>query len=293
MCASRRGLRSAALPIGGLLLVAACAEAPPPPRIDVDVRTEVIAHTASAELVEVAYDWNVGPTYEPLEEPLTVFVHFLDSQGRILMQDDHLLPRPSREWRPGESISYTRQVWIPDGVSGDRIVFFMGLYGPSGRVEVRHEGRWSTGHRTSIAIRSGAASGIPRPRAGWHRMERSAEAEALHWTDGEAVVVFDNPRQDAFILFRAESPILLGGEPQRVVLTVNGEVAADFEVAGPERFSRIVPVAAQMLGEDGVVELGIVAEPTVVPAEVDATSSDQRRLGLKVFFLYLSTAVQR
>lgn len=289
MC-GRRGLRSAALPLGALLLVA-CAE-PPPRRIDVGVRTEVVALSASAELVEVTYDWNIGPDYEPLEEPLTVFVHFLDSQGRIVAQDDHVPPRPSREWRPGETISYTRKVWIPDGVGGEQIVFFMGLYGPSGRVEVRREGRWSTGHSTPIATRAGAVSGIPRPRAGWHRMERSAGAEIFHWTDGEAVVVFDNPRQDASLLFEGESPLPLAGESQRVVLKVNGEVVADFAVTGPERFSHVVPLAAQTLGEDGVVELTIVTEPTVVPSEVDATSRDNRTLGVKVYFLYLSTGVR-
>ncbi len=71
---------------------------------DVEPRLKSFRHLGGNE-IEVTYEWLVGET---LPEDYHCFVHFVNEQGEgsdhIVGQQDHALPKPTTQWRPGERI---------------------------------------------------------------------------------------------------------------------------------------------------------------------------------------------
>ena len=47
--------------------------------------------------------------------------------------DDHDPPRPTRTWKPGETIEYTRTVFVPSYPYNGRATVVLGLYAAEGR----------------------------------------------------------------------------------------------------------------------------------------------------------------
>ena len=43
-----------------------------------------------------------------------VFVHVLDDQGERLWGDDHSPTTPTSQWKPGQTVEYTRTVFVPN-----------------------------------------------------------------------------------------------------------------------------------------------------------------------------------
>ncbi len=82
---------------------------------------------------KLTYWWR---SLESVDIDYTVFVHFIDSKGRIAFQHDHALARPSSKWIPGDVISEKYDVSVPyvdddiyrirfglyDTVTGERVV---------------------------------------------------------------------------------------------------------------------------------------------------------------------------
>lgn len=62
----------------------------------------------------------------PTGKPLHVFVHFLDADGAIAFQDDHLPPTATTQWYG--SITYQRTVTIPPSVPAGHYRIAIGLY---------------------------------------------------------------------------------------------------------------------------------------------------------------------
>ena len=64
----------------------------------------------SARTVDVTIQFDLAPSFEPLDEDYRVFLHVLDDRESFLWADDHDPPAPTSTWRPGQSIQYTRRV---------------------------------------------------------------------------------------------------------------------------------------------------------------------------------------
>ena len=60
-----------------------------------------------------------------------MFVHVLDPDGEQLWTDDHLPPTPTTKWKPGQTVEYTRTVFVPElSRTSVRRVVRLGLYDP-------------------------------------------------------------------------------------------------------------------------------------------------------------------
>jgi len=262
-----------------------------PDRVDVALTVDTIDRIGPDELVEIAYEWIPGESYLATDEPLRVFVHVVDSEGAIVAQDDHTAPRPSNEWHADEPVSYRRWVWLPSALSGDHVDFVIGLYSPTGRLQLQRAdtGTWTTEHRTRVTLDANAPSALPRPRGGWHRLEMLPDGGRFHWTEGVAHAVFDNPGHDAVLIFDADIPAPLMSRSPYVTLTLNNQWLGRLEPDEAGHYAERIPLSAEDLGEEPVVELTIRALPVFVPSEIDPTSGDTRSLGVKVNLLYLSS----
>jgi hypothetical protein len=72
----------------------------------------------------ITYEWALA---RPLAEDWRVFVHFTDSEGKILFQNDHDPEPPTSQWMPGTVRQGPSRVKLPEGFAGT-VEIRMGLY---------------------------------------------------------------------------------------------------------------------------------------------------------------------
>ena len=86
--------------------------------------------------IEVSYEWTA---LKATEKPTTAFVHFVERRGgesHIMFQDDHGLPKPSSEWKAGETfVCGPHKVTIPKAELYNYI-WVAGLYNSSSRMPI-------------------------------------------------------------------------------------------------------------------------------------------------------------
>ena len=75
----------------------------------------------------LTYKFVVAPNAK-FDKDYWVFVHFLDPKGEQMWTDDHLPPMPTTTWKPGETIEYTRTVFVPNYPYIGRRLVRLGLY---------------------------------------------------------------------------------------------------------------------------------------------------------------------
>src|SRR5687767_14553722 len=63
--------------------------------------------------VTVTYKFVVAPTAS-FDKDYTVFVHVLDLEGEQMWTEDHQPPTPTSKWKAGETIEYTRTIFVPN-----------------------------------------------------------------------------------------------------------------------------------------------------------------------------------
>ena len=63
--------------------------------------------------VEITYRFAVAKDAPKFGQDYTVMVHFVDSDEELMWTDDHRPPVPTTQWKPGQTIEYTRTVFVP------------------------------------------------------------------------------------------------------------------------------------------------------------------------------------
>ncbi len=87
----------------------------------------------------ITYWWK---SLDTVKKDYTVFVHFIDSNGKIVFQHDHKPPVPTSEWALGDIISEKYDVCVPSHVNESTYRIRFGLYDAS------------TGKRVALSSRS-------------------------------------------------------------------------------------------------------------------------------------------
>ncbi len=279
-----------------LLLLAvtatACGGEQPERQVDIEPFLDLPESTPVGQPLELAYSWVPGPEFSPPSDDYSVFVHLIDPEGTILMQDDHFPPLPTSQWSPGEEVSYSRWLYPPADLRPDYIDFYVGLYDDDGRVAVKSGGEWNGRpniHR--LYVRADDVAGLPVTFEGWFDEELVAiSGDRWSWMERKAVAAFGNPRGPAILHLRAHSPVVEIGGPQIVRLSIGDVEIASIEVTEQASFEERIEVSAEALGDGDWVEVTIEVDKWFTPAEIDPASSDTRELGLQVFGLYLAPA---
>ena len=60
-----------------------------------------------------------------------VIVHFLDADEELMWTDDHNPAMPTTQWKPGQTVEYTRTMFVPVYPYIGTATVRMGLYSPS------------------------------------------------------------------------------------------------------------------------------------------------------------------
>jgi hypothetical protein len=240
--------------------------------------------------IEVTYKFAVAQGAR-FDRDYKVFVHFVNAEEDQMWTDDHDPPRPTRTWKPGETIEYTRTVFVPSYPYNGRTAIVVGLYAPSdgSRAPLAAKSRGKRAYDIAgfELVPQGENVFLIYKDETWHPVEEARENGAIswRWSKRTGVIAFRNPRRDStFYLHLDGRPDLQPMSPQPVTVSVGGQVLDRFSLTDKETVLRKVEIPAAAFGTADTVEIAIDAGSTFVPRATPAAGSqDPRELGVRVF----------
>ena len=250
------------------------------------------ADAAVGSPVDLTYRFAVADNAPALKEDYLVFAHFMDEDREQMWTDDHEPPTPTRQWKPGDRIEYTRTIFIPKFPYVGPAHIEIGLYSRQSGERLPLVGT-DTGMRAyrvaSFNMRLQAENLFVVFKQGWHDTEVSEDgALEWQWSTQEGIVSFRNPRRDAQMILQVDQPVRALAEPQQVTVRVGAAVVDTFTLAPDARILRRISLPAATLGTADTVEMAIAVDKTFIPSAVPSLrSSDARELGIRVFRAYV------
>src|SRR5829696_7101201 len=85
---------------------------------------------AIGSAVSITYKFVVAPN-ATFDKDYYVFVHVLDPEGEQMWTEDHLPPTPTSQWKPGQTVEYTRTIFVPNYPYIGEAHVRLGLYNPA------------------------------------------------------------------------------------------------------------------------------------------------------------------
>jgi hypothetical protein len=244
--------------------------------------------------IDLTYRFVVAPDAK-IDGDYRVFVHVEDADGKIMWDDDHDPPIPTSQWKPGQTIEYTRTRFVPVVRFGEATIE-VGLYRDSDRLPLEgpdpaDRESASRGYRVAtIQLLPQSENIFLIYRSGWHPVEFSAENPTIEWqwTQKAAELSLRNPRRDVTFYLEFDTRTdAFPDHPQQVTVYCNGQpiktLAADSSATRLER----IPIDAATLGTNEMVELRIEVDPAFVPAKLPSGGRDSRELGIRVYHVFV------
>jgi hypothetical protein len=244
--------------------------------------------------LEVTYKFVVAPG-ATFDTDYRAFVHFVNAEDEQMWTDDHDPPRPTRTWKAGETIEYTRTVFVPSYPYNGRATVVLGLYAPK------------TGARATLGAKTRGLKAydvadfelVPQGEnvfliykdETWHPAEDSRDNGAVswRWSRKAGVIAFRNPKRDATFYLQLDGrPDLQPVKPQTVTIGLGSQVLDRFVLADQSMVLRKVAIPAAAFGAADTVELVVDAGSTFVPKNLPTGGNpDSRELGVRVFHAFV------
>ncbi len=216
-----------------------------------------------------------------------VFVHVLDPTGEQLWTEDHLPPTPTTAWKAGQTIEYTRTVFVPNYPYIGEAAVRLGIYNQQ------------TGNRLTLNAPEASrkeyvvAKFQLQPQSenifliykdGWHPTEVASDNAATEWqwTKKTATISFKNPKRDATLYLEYDARTDLFKPPQQVTLKIGDNTVGTFAADARDRKLVTFPLTAAQLGPGDMTELVIDVDRTFGPG-----GGDDRQLGIRVFHVFI------
>lgn len=242
--------------------------------------------------IDMTYKFQVAPT-AVFDVNYRVFMHLLDSDGVNRWTDDHDLPKKTTEWKPGETIEYTRTSFIPVVPYLGDAVIRVGLYrvdAPDTRAPLagpEPEGR--SYKVATLKILPQSENIFVVLRSGAHGTEWAPDnpAREWFWTKQEYVASFKNPRKDSTLYLEYDGRPDLFNQPQMVNVYLGSQSVASFAADSVNPILRRIPLRADQMGSVDMVELRIGVDRTFTPASMPGGGKDTRELGIRVYRLFV------
>ena len=243
--------------------------------------------------IDVTYQFEVAPG-ATFDGDYRVFVHFVDPDGEMMWTDDHDPVPPTSQWKAGDTIKYTRTLFVPIYPYVGEAFVELGLYG------TRQQGRLPLAgqQQGQRAYRVAAMTLLPQTenvfiifKDGWHPAEVVPDNVAVEWqwTKKDATCSFRNPRRNAVLMLHVDGQPPFLQEPQVVTVTLGEQTLDTFVLDSKAEVIRRIPVTALQMGNGDMVEIKLGVDKTFVPAKVaGGSSSDLRELGLRVFHVFVA-----
>lgn len=289
-----RGLVTACVLAAMAATAAACSKAedttPPVGSIQVSLSRPKVALGSP---VEVTYKFTLAAGAPSLGQR-RVFVHFLDADEELMWTDDHDPPTPTSEWKPGQTVEYTRTMFIPSYPYVGAAKIAAGVYSPGGneRLKFSNEDRGDRSYKVlDFELLPQTENIFVIFKDGWHPAEVNAEGASRtewQWTKKEATIAFRNPKRDVVLVLQVDNPATGANAAQQVVAQIGDQVIATIPLSSTNAPVLKFPVTAAQLGAADMVEMKFVADKTSVPAlEASMKNSDPRELGARFFHVFI------
>jgi hypothetical protein len=296
MMTSGRAARAAALSTAGLAILlglAGCSrKADDQPPVATPSFTPARTRAALGSPLEVTYKFVVASGAK-IDGDYRVFVHFLNSDEEQMWTDDHEPPRPTSSWKPGETIEYTRTVFVPIYPYIGKAAVRIGLYNPKDGHRLTLSGADDKQHAYTV----GSLELLPQSenvflifKDGWHAAEVAQDNGAVEWqwSKRTGTIAFRNPKRDVWFYLNVDGKPAFLPQPQQVTVRIGEQVVDQFTLSSPEAVIRKTAISAAQLGAADTVEIVVDAGTSFVPAQTaGANSGDPRELGVRVFHAFV------
>jgi hypothetical protein len=237
--------------------------------------------------VDITYKFVVAPDAK-FTQDYRVMVHVVDPNEELMWTDDHDPPTPTKEWKPGQTVEYTRTVFVPVYPYVGEASIQVGLYSLSNGPRVPLAGE-DAGQR---AYRVGRVQLAPQSEAvfsvfkdGWHPAEQAEHNATVewHWTKKVATLAVRNPKKDSVLYLELDNPGGVWDGAQQVTVSIGASKLEEFTLMPKNVVLRKIAMPAAALGTDDSVDVRIEVDKTFVPSRLSPTSKDPRELGVRVF----------
>ena len=226
-------------------------------------------------------------------EDYRVFVHIVDTDEEQMWTDDHNPPIPTTQWKPGQTIEYSRTIFVPVFPYVGDATIQVGLHSTKDQRRLTLSGE-DVGQQ---AYRVARLQLLPQTdnlftvfKDGWHPAEAAAQDASVEWqwTKKQATLAFKNPKKESVLYFDADSPEPKLHPAQHVQIVLGGQVVEQLTLEPDTRELRKIKLPGEFMGTADLSELQIVVDPTFVPMTVtNGASKDPRELGIRVFHAYV------
>jgi hypothetical protein len=238
--------------------------------------------------VEMTYKFVVAPDAQ-FTKDYRVMVHFISQDDAVLYLDDHDPPTPTTSWKPGETIEYKRQFFLPVyPYIGDATVE-LGLYckGCELRAPLAADDMGHRSYRVARLALLPQSEGVTvQYRDGWYESEGSDTAGlgAFHWMRKDATLAVKNPKKNSILYLKIGNPDGPFKDPQNVSVSLdNGKPLDQFTTVSQSVTLRKIPISAEDWGTRETVELRLSVDKSYVPLKLVPPVNDPRELGIRVF----------
>jgi len=236
--------------------------------------------------VTLTYKFVVAPTAS-FDKDHWVFVHVLDPEGEQMWTDDHLPPVPTSKWKAGETIEYTRTLFVPNYPYIGEAIVRLGLYDQaSGKrlVLTAPEASRREYIVAKIQILPSSENIYVMIMDGWHPAENDIKSpqNEWQWTTKTSTVRFKNPRKDLTLYLEYDGRPDLFPAPQQVTLKIGDQVIGNLTASSKSPALVTFPLTAAQLGTADMVDVVFDVDQTFKPG-----GTDPRELGIRIFHLYI------
>jgi hypothetical protein len=239
--------------------------------------------------VRITYKFTVAQNAPDLikGEDYWVFVHVLDPTGEQLWTEDHAPVPATSTWKPGQTVEYTRTVFVPNYPYIGEAAMRVGLYS-------RTSSKRLTLNATDVSRKEYVVSKfqlLPQSenvfliyKDGWHPAEVAGEnaSSEWQWTKKTATISFRNPKKDVTFYLEWDARTDLFNPPQQVTLTLGGQPIATIVADNRDKKMMTFPITVAQLGQSDMSELVINVDRTFSPG-----GGDTRDLGIRVFHAFI------
>ena len=239
--------------------------------------------------VELGYKFEVAQD-ATFDRNYWVFVHVLDPDGERLWTDDHQPPVPTTQWKPGQTIEYTRTVFVPNYPYIGEAVVRLGMYTPEESRRLVLAGNEVSRREYMV----GRFELLPQSeniflidKEGWHQAETDPgnPTAEWRWTQKRAVITFRNPKRDATFYIEYDARSDLFTPPQQVTIRLGGHVVGSFAATARQPTLLTFPISAEQMGDGPMAELSIDVDRAFKPE-----GGDPRELGIRIFHTFVQPA---
>jgi hypothetical protein len=282
----RRGLAGAVIAAMLLPLAACSKKGDNTPPVATPSLTLSSNRVPIGSVVKLTYKFQVEPNAH-FDKNYWVFVHVLDAEGEQMWTDDHLPPTPTTAWQPGQTVEYTRTVFVPNYPYIGEASVRLGLYDPDDSTRLTLKGNDASRREYVVAnfqVLPSSENVALLNKDGWHQAEIDSKNPGTEWqwTSQSATIEFRNPKKDAVLYLQYDARADQFNPPQQVTLSIGGQTVAEFPADARNLTLKTFPITAAQMGTGDTVDLVLSVDKTFKPG-----GGDPRELGIRVYHTYL------